>query len=270
MEEFVDISISHTETIKKPGIFNSLYTVTPTQVYQIKIILDDSYQYFLLKRYKEFRKLHDDVKETLAQEYKFPKFPGRTLNPMSPGVISQRKSRLEKWLIVALTYKKVENYVKDFLEIKVDIVQKTCEIQAFNEDEVVVKEFSGKIKENSHCRISLLDDFDKKYFRRRRFVRGKTIEQLVATIVPLCGDGYIGSKSLDFLYKLCTSDYNRDFELFTKELVNMPIGLLKLMKLDEYLLKKRFCDSQIQAFYILNVLKTQFDVKSINEIVKPK
>ncbi|OMJ90506.1 hypothetical protein SteCoe_7093 [Stentor coeruleus] len=262
MEEFVDLSIPHTETRKKPGIFNSSYTV-----YQLKIILDDSYQYFLLKRYKEFRKLHDIVKETLNHEYKFPKFPGRTLNPMSAGVIIQRKCGLEKWLLVALTYKKVEIYLKDFLEIKDDYLQKTSEIQVFNEDEVVIKEFSGKINENTHCRISLLDDFDKRYFSRRRSVRGKIIEQLVATIVPLCGDDYIGSKSLDFLYKLCTSDYNRDFELFTKELVNMPIELLKKMKLDEYLLKKRFCDSQIQAFYILNVLKTQFDVKSINEIL---
>lgn len=268
MDQLVDVSIPRTHTQKKKGIFHNLYTVIFSQVYEVKVILDDSYEYFLLKRYKEFRKLHDDIKGTLGENYIFPKFPGRTMNSMNPAVISKRKSGLEKWLHAALSFKEVEEYVKAFLQINFEAIEPVNSAQKLNEDEKMIKDFSGNINSNSHSRMGLLDTFEKKYFSKRRIVRDKQVELLLNTLLPLCGDDYTGSKSLHVLYKFCTSDHNRDFELVTKELTKIPISMLRQMKLDEYLLKKRFCDSQIQAFHILNILKATFDSSAIIEIVK--
>ncbi|OMJ94457.1 hypothetical protein SteCoe_2361 [Stentor coeruleus] len=269
MDELLDISIIRTETRVKSGCLNSKYTVNPIKVYELKLTIDDSYQYFIYKRYKEFRKLYDDVKETLGHNYKLPKFPGKTLHPMKPATIIKRKLELETWIIGALAVKDLENLLKEFLGIKVDC-ENLVDEHLLNEDEVVIRNFSESINGNSNQRMNLLDTFEKKYFSKRRIIREKQIGTLLGTLLPLCGDEFIGTKSLYVLYKLCTRDHNKDFEIFIQTLTKMPIDMLKKMKLDEYLLKKRYSESQIQAFHILNIFKSCLDTKSIIDIVISK
>ncbi|OMJ86336.1 hypothetical protein SteCoe_12187 [Stentor coeruleus] len=264
MDELVDISIIRTETRDKIGCLHSSYTV-----YELKIIIDDSYQYFIQKRYKEFRKLYDDVKETLGHNYKLPKFPRKTLHPMKPATIIKRKLELENWIFRALAVEDIENLLKTFLGIK-DDYQSLIDEHTLNDDEVMIRNFSNSINGNSNQRMSLLDTFEKKYFGRNRIIREKQVGTLLGTLLPLCGDEFIGTKSLHVLYKLCTRDYNKDFEIFIQMLTKMPIDMLKKMKLDEYLLKKRYSESQIQAFHILNILKSYLDTKAIIDIVTSK
>ena len=87
-------------------------------------------------------------------------------------------------------------------------------------------------------------------------------------MIPLCGDEFIGSKALDFITKLITSDYYREFAVASKELTNFSPEYYKTMQLHEYLTKKRFCDSQIQAYEICKILEEALGANVFYEIVK--
>jgi len=223
------------------------------------VVLDDSFEYTLYKRYKEFRIFHDYVKETLQESYIFPKFPGRTMSSMSPAVISKRKLGLEKWLHCALSFKILEKNLKIFLEIPSEVLSDSQPSQKINEDEVLILDFASKISSSPHSKTNLIDQFDKKFFGKRRNIRDFYLNSLLVSLIPLCADEYFGSKALFSIYKLCNSVHYRDFELAIKELAKIPVDVLSSMKLNEYLLKKRFCDGQIQAFHILNELKLYLD-----------
>lgn len=188
---------------------------------------------------------------------------------MKSATINKRKLELENWLLGALAVEDVEDLLKIFLGVK-DNYENLVEEHLLNEDEVVIRNFSESINGNSNRRMSLLDTFEKKYFSKRRIIREKQIGTLLGTLLPLCGDELIGTKSLYVLYKLCTRDHNKDFDIFIQALTKMPIDMLKRMKLDEYLLKKRYSESQIQAFHILNILKSHLDTKVIIDIVTSK
>jgi hypothetical protein len=181
---------------------------------------------------------------------------------MSPSVISKRKSGLEKWIQHALTFPIFESKLKVFLEIPSEVISKTDPIDKLNDDEVLIKEFTSSISSSPHSKTNIIDSFDKKFFSKRRNIRETYIHLLLNTVVPLCSDEYIGSKALYVLYKLCNSVNFRDFDTAIKELSKLSAGLLSCMKLNDYLLKRRFCDGEIQAFHILKEIRPYFDDQS--------
>jgi nucleoid DNA-binding protein len=267
MDQLIEVTIPRTQTRKKDNLFSSLYTVTITQVYEVKVVLDDSYEYILFKRYKEFRILHKNIKK-LPTSQTLPKFPGKVINPMNPLTISKRKSALEKWLQVALSIKKAENFIKIFLNIKTELIDEISQLQKMSKDEYFVKEFCDKINSNLNSKVNIIETFTKNFFTKKRNISEEHLKTLVKTLILICADEYIGSKALDFLHKLLSSDHNREFGNYIKEMIKMPVKDLKKMKLDEYILNKRFCESQIQAFNVLNILYLSYDLESFQLIVK--
>ena len=268
MDQLLEVSIPRTQTRRKTGVFSRLYTVLAKQVYELKVILDDSYEFILFKRYKEFRQLNHEVKKIVYNKSVLHKFPGKNMNPMNPLVISARKSGLEKWLQSLLSVKQAETLVKGFLNIKESMIEEASALQKMSADECLIKDFSSQITSDSHSKFNIIDGFEKKYFHKRRAIREQYTNLLIKTLIPLCGDNYIGSKALNFLYKLCISDHNRDFERAAKEVTKFPIKELKKMKLNEYILRQRFSDCEIEAFYILSLFYAYYDEKSFGAIVK--
>jgi hypothetical protein len=189
------------------------------------------------------------------------------MNPMNASIISQRRIALEKWLQHALSVKALETFLREFLEIQPDMLERTGETERLNEDERIVKDFESKINANPHSRTNIIDTYEKKFFSKRRNIRDGILRVLMSTLVPLCGDDYIGSKALYFIRKLCAGDHNRDFEGAIKALMALPVPILQQMKLDEYLLKNRFSESQMQAFELLSIFSSNLDPSTISSIV---
>ena len=190
------------------------------------------------------------------------------MNSMNPAVISKRKSGLEKWLQHALTFKILETRLKSFLEIPSDVLSKPDAPDKINDDEILIKEFETSIQSSPHSKTNIIDSFDKKFFHKRRTIREQYINTLLKTIVPLCSDEYIGSKSLYVLYKLCNSVYFREFELAIKELAKLPAQTLALMKLNDHLMKRRSSDGQSQAYHILNEIRGYMDEASLEIVLE--
>ena len=93
---------------------------------------------------------------------------------------------------------------------------------------------------------------------------------MLQCLIPLCGDDFIGSKALDFISKITTSDYYRDFTIASSELTKFTPEYLKEMKLNEHLTKKRFGDSQIQAYNICKIIENSLGLEILTEIVFDK
>ena len=186
---------------------------------------------------------------------------------MNPSVISARRLWLEKWLQSAMSIQMLENTLKRFLNIQNNMIEPLPDVQNINEDEFFVKEFTKTIDSHTNSKINIIQNFEKKFFSRRRNIRDIFYNSILAALIPLCGDEYTGSKALDVINKLLTSDHNRDFQIATKELTKFSVKLLKKMKLSEYLLKKRFSDSQVQALRMLEIIKPHFDPVSFQSIV---
>ena len=108
------------------------------------------------------------------------------------------------------------------------------------------------------------------FFSRKTIITAEYISKLLQCLTPLCGDDFIGSKALDFISKITTSDYYRDFTLASNELTKFPPDFLKTMKLNEYLTKKRFGDSQIQAYNICKIIENTLGIGILSEIVRDK
>ena len=147
------------------------------------------------------------------------------------------------------------------------MIEQISKSEKMNQDEFFVNEFTSNINSSSNTKINIIDIFEKKFFSSRRNISEHYLHLLISTLIPLCGDEYIGSKALYFLNKLLSSDHNRDFQLAINQFQNFPPKTLRKMKLDEYLLKKRFSDFQIQAFFILEIIHSQFEIKSFHSIV---
>lgn len=187
---------------------------------------------------------------------------------MNPSVISKRRAGLENWLQAVLAIAEFENPVKKFLNIDTNMIEQVVGASQLSEDEQLVHEFTNNLSLQVHSKMNHIVNFEKKFFSRRRTLREQYYNSLISTLIPLCGDDYVGSKALDVLDKLLTSDHNREFQVATKELTKSSIKLLKKMQLNEYLLKKRFCDSQIQAFHILGIIQPHYDTISFSSIVR--
>ena len=196
-----------------------------------------------------------------------PKFPSKSISSMNPSVISTRRAWLEKWLQSAMSIPTLVNTLKRFLNIQNDMIEPPLDLQNINEDEFFVKEFTKTIDSYTNSKINIIQNFEKKFFSQRRNISNVFYSSILATLIPLCGDEYTGSKTLDIINKLLTSDHNRDFQIAAKELSKFPVELLQKMKLDESLLKKRFSDSQVQALHILEIIHPSLDPASFRSIV---
>ena len=115
--------------------------------------------------------------------------------------------------------------------------------------------------------MKLIEAFNFQFFSRKRVIQHEVIGKLTECLVSLCGDDFFGSKVLDILTKLITSDYFRDFSVVCKELCKISQGKIITMNLHEYLTKKRFSDSQLQAYTLCKILEENLGKIYLYEIV---
>lgn len=118
--------------------------------------------------------------------------------------------------------------------------------------------------------MKIIENFNWHFFAKKRTVQQEAIEKLIACLVPICGDLFLGSKALDIISKLTTSDYFKDFSMVCKTFTRFQPDLLKKMHLNEYLTKKRFCDSQLQAYALCKIIEENLGKVVLFEIVRIK
>lgn len=64
MDSSTEISIPKTINKNSDSLFNNKYTVIPSQLYEIHLIIHKETQAIVHKRYREIRALYDNVKAT--------------------------------------------------------------------------------------------------------------------------------------------------------------------------------------------------------------
>ena len=272
MEGGVVITIPNTLTKTSGSLFSRSYTVKPTQLYEIHVRISKNCEIIASKRYSELLSLSEIVipiqlKPIIMQErISLPKFPEKRFKKLNESLVTQRRLEIENWLRCAIRHQFLANKIYDFL----DFVQETSNTDTkakVNPDEIQILDFVDKVKTTSNNRMKLIENFSWQFFSKKRIVQQEIIGKLVECLIPLCGDDFLGSKALDILSKLTTGDYFRDFTMVSKELSKFPPEILKTMNLHEYLTKKRFSDSQLQAYTLCKILEESLGKANLYEIV---
>lgn len=196
-----------------------------------------------------------------------PNFPKKRLKKLNESIINQRRLEIENWLRCAIRNQQLADKIYDFLDFVQDIPHPDIRSRV-NSDEIQILDFVDKIKKASNNRMKLIEAFSWNFFAKKRLVQQDVIGKLAECLIPLCGDDFLGSKALDILSKLTTSDYFRDFSMVCKEFSKFPVETLKAMNLDEYITKKRFSDSQLQAYTLCKILEETLGKTGLYEIVR--
>lgn len=130
-----------------------------------------------------------------------------------------------------------------------------------------ISEFINEINSDSKNKMKLIENFERIFFSKKISIKSESIWELIHCLIFLCGDEFVGRKALDFISKLTAGDYYRDFAAAKKDFLTFSPDFLKNMKLNEYLTKKRFGDSQIQAYGICKIIEEALGLKKLQEIV---
>ncbi|OMJ72071.1 hypothetical protein SteCoe_29578 [Stentor coeruleus] len=249
-------------TLSKSGksIFSASFTL-----YEIRVKLAPNCEIIAFKRYSELLNFSEKLFPQIREERIFlPKFPGKKLNKLNESLILQRRIELEQWLKSAISHKSLQDKILTFLDYVITPLNLNSKAKT-SPDELLILEFVEKISKDAQNKMKLIENFSWNFFQKKRTVQQNYISQLTECLVPLCGCEFVGSKALDVLSKLTTSDYFRDFVLVCRVLTSFPPRILKKMCLNEYLTKKRFSDSQLQAY---NLCKTIQDSLSNIELIE--
>ena len=173
---------------------------------------------------------------------------------------------LENWLKSAMRNKSLVGVIFEFLDFNQQSSGIENKLKA-NPDEVQIQEFVEKISKTSNNKMKLIETFNFQFFSKKRSIHQDVIGMLIECLIPLCGDGFLGSKALDILSKLTTSEYFRDFSIVCKELCKILPEILKKMNLNDYLTKKRFSDYQLQAYNLCKILEESLEKSVLEDIV---
>lgn len=182
---------------------------------------------------------------------------------MAAKTISGRKSQLELWLkgVIKATQSSCLN---KFLKLK-----KNCDLLELSPDEALVISFIDSISEDSQKKKAFLDNFDKNFFVRRRFINGNLTQDLLKILISLCADAKFWGKPFDIISKLTHRDFYKYYENVQKIFVALPMIELKKMQLNEYLKKKISGDCQLKAYELLRLVQSSYfeDLEVIKKVV---
>lgn len=184
---------------------------------------------------------------------------------MNNDIIDKRRSEIENFLNLAIKNEILAEHI--FVFMGISFKANVSLTKNSNTADKVLK-FIGKINSTANNKMRLIEKFEFSFFSKRHSLSSEFIYKLLQSLIPLCGDDFIGSKALDVISKLTTSDYYRDFAIASKELCRFAPEYLQTMKLHEYLTKRRFGDSQIQAYTICKMLENSLGIQILFEIVK--
>lgn len=195
-----------------------------------------------------------------------PKFPEKSLFNMSSDTVDKRKSEICLWMNDVLKVENLSKYIFHFFNLKPEGVLGSKK----KDQRDILKTFISSIETSSNNKINIIEQFSWTFFSKKLQFKPAELKSLIECLVPLCGDELVGNKSLDFLSKILTSDYHRDFLIARSQFVGLPTNTLKQMQLNEYLTKHRFIDSQIQAYNLSKVLHLSVGTPGLEEIVKSR
>jgi hypothetical protein len=201
----------------------------------------------------------------LKKSIQLPRFPQKSLFKMNSDRIDRRRTELEIWLNEVIKSESLNKYILSFFNV--DNPSSTMKKLDGSDH---LSTFISNMTSSSNNKINTLEKFSSSFFNKKLHLKSPELKILIESLLPLCGDELIGNKSLDFLFRLTTSDFHRDFIQARSQIVGFPAELLKEMCLNEYLTKKRFADSQIQAYHLSKVIQTAAGSSFLYEVVSFK
>ena len=179
----------------------------------------------------------------------------------------KRRPRIERWLQIALKHKKLSKKVLKYLELSEKIL-KSDFCSSATPDESLVLDFIDKLSGCKNNKMAQIDKFSWLFFSVKRTVSEVILKKLLEVLIPLGSYDLCGGKVLDILTKLTSSDHFKDFSLVSKVFANIDVFLLKDLGLNEYLTRKKFADSQLQAYNLCKIYEEHTENLQIFELVK--
>ncbi|OMJ85526.1 hypothetical protein SteCoe_13141 [Stentor coeruleus] len=262
MEGGLEIYVPRAFSKQGTSIFTRTFTI-----YEIRVKLSQTNEIISFKRYSELLHLSENLTPLTRQErILLPKFPSKKLNKLDQSLVAQRRSLLEQWLKSAISHKILQEKILSFLDYVATPKNQDLK-NKISPDELLITEFVEKISKDDHNKMKLIENFNWNFFIKKRTLQQNYINQLIECLVPLCGCEFIGSKALDVLSKMTTSDYFRDFVIVSRIMTSFPPRFLKSMRLNEYLTKKRFSDCQIQAYNLCKNIQENLSSTELTEIL---
>ena len=160
---------------------------------------------------------------------------------------------LQIWLSAVSSYCIFDKSLCKFLSVDYNILlQRRKELTV---DDYYVLEFLKNIQIESGNKLHLLKSFSGRFLTRRRSLNNDTIKRLLLSLFPLCAEEAIGGYALDFISKLTTREHYYEYEQIRKVFLSLKITDFKLMQLDNFLLKKRYSQGELQAYNLLSFLQ---------------
>lgn len=198
-----------------------------------------------------------------------PRFPGKKLLKNRDSLTEKRREKIERWLQIALKHPKLSKKILKFLDLNKETIKNEISNSA-KPDETYVQNFINKLSSNINNKMSQIDKFSFNFFSRKRSISEEVLSELLKCLIPLASSDLYGGKIIDILTKLTSSDSYKDFSLVCKVLSHIDIYLLREMNLNDYLTKKKFVDSQLQAYNICKIYEENSRSPQINELVFDK
>lgn len=178
----------------------------------------------------------------------------------------ERRPRIERWLQIALKHPKLSKKVLKYLELSEKILKSEF-CSSATPDENLILDFIEKLSGSKNNKMAQIDKFSWSFFSVKRSVSEAILKKLLEVLIPLGSYDLCGGKVLDILTKLTSSDYFKDFSLVSKVFANIDVFLLKDLGLNEYLTRKKFSDSQLQAYNLCKIYEEYTENLQIFKLV---
>lgn len=196
-----------------------------------------------------------------------PKFPNKKILKNRKTLTEKRRSQLEYWLQIVLKYPEISQKMLDYFGLS----KKTLESEfpsSASPDEKLILDFIDKLSGGQNNKMAQIEKFNWKFFSMNRKVSEEVLKKLLENLIPLGGSDLCGGKVIDILTNLTSIDHFKGFLIVSKIFANIDIGLLKELSLNEYLTKKKFVDSQLQAYNLCKIYEENARESQISELVR--
>lgn len=262
--QYYSVSIPKTRRHSTTKIFKSHYTVSATQVYEVRLNLLSDF-HIALKRYSEFLILKSSVcdKQVDAKTLlPLPDFPSKKLISLNSKVVEIRREMLETWLSAVIQQEQLLPLVFKFLDLslsRMSFVMNMINSASAPVDDAIVLDLAAQLTSEVRQKLKALDNFDRVFFERRRKLSETSLQTVLAHLLPLCADTIVGAKSIYIVSKLISPQHNRGYELFLHCFVRENTELLASMDLHKHICQEFPGDTAQFAFEIMLVLYEYYE-----------
>lgn len=235
-QNITSLSIPHVHLMTRDSVFSPKYAVIPPQVYEVHYSCStDSPPQAIRRRYSEFHKFHSLIKhkDRLRLVAPFPK--KKWIRSWTPQVVEERRRGLEVWLGEVAERTGLRTYLLDFLGAAPIVEERLTNTPTPGEQ--TITQTLTRLVAQPHMRLATLEAFEKEFFELKGPVNADYILAFVQKIVPLCGDNYVGCKSISILANLASREKYRWYLDVVRSLRQLPLPSLREMHLEKHLLR---------------------------------